>query len=122
MEAPCAGSGGSPRRSVVGPGQVLAGVELEVVIHGDVGGQHLQIQRIDVLWRQEGVTSGGPGLVSQPHRFLTLSLFSHLSNGHKASVVTRHQHGPQGSSPLGTHTLAQSSTAVTRAALATIGY
>lgn len=39
---------------MVGPGEVLAGVELEVIIHGDVGGQHLQIQSIDVLQRAGG--------------------------------------------------------------------
>lgn len=54
MEAPSAGPGGSPRRSVGGPGYVLAGVELEVIIHGDVGGQHLQIQGIGVLRRAGG--------------------------------------------------------------------
>lgn len=37
MEAPSTGSAGHPRRSAVGPGQLLAGVELEVIIHGDVG-------------------------------------------------------------------------------------
>lgn len=34
---------------MVGPGWLLAGVQLEVIIHGNVGGQHLQIQRINVL-------------------------------------------------------------------------
>lgn len=51
MEAPSTRPGGNPQRSVVEPGQVLTGAELEVIIHGDVGGQHLQIQGIEVLWR-----------------------------------------------------------------------
>lgn len=51
MEAPSTGSAGHPRRSAVGPGQLLAGVELEVIIHGDVGSQHLQVQSVRVLKR-----------------------------------------------------------------------
>lgn len=62
MKAPSAGPGDSPWRSVVGPGEVLAGVELEVIIHGDVGGQHLQIQSIDVLQRAGGSKSVSLGL------------------------------------------------------------
>ena len=70
---------------------------------------------------------GGPGLVSQLHCFRVVCLsselqFSHLSNGREDSVVTSCQHGPQGSSPLGSHTLAQSLTTATRAASATIGH
>lgn len=49
MEAPSTGPEDSAWRSVEGPGLLLAGAELEVIIHGDVGGQHLQIQTIDVL-------------------------------------------------------------------------
>lgn len=43
VEAPSARPGGHPQGPVGEPGQVLAGAELEVVVHGDVGGQHLQI-------------------------------------------------------------------------------
>lgn len=57
MKAPSAGPGNSPWWSVVGPGEVLAGVELEVIIHGDVGGQHFQIQSINILQRAGGSKS-----------------------------------------------------------------
>lgn len=49
MEAPSTGPAGHPGRSAVDFGQLLAGVELEVIIHGDVGGQHLQVQSVRVL-------------------------------------------------------------------------
>lgn len=49
MEAPSTGSAGHPRGSAVGSGPLLAGVELEVIIHGDVGSQHLQVQSVRVL-------------------------------------------------------------------------
>lgn len=49
MEAPSTGPAGHPGRSAVDFGQLLAGVELEVIIHGDVGSQHLQVQSVRVL-------------------------------------------------------------------------
>lgn len=49
MEAPSTRPTGHPWRSAVNFGQLLTGVELEVIIHGDVGSQHLQVQRVRIL-------------------------------------------------------------------------
>lgn len=62
MEAPSAGPAHSAWGSVVGPGWLLAGAELEVVIHGDVRGQHLQVQGVGVLQGTGGVRRSSLGL------------------------------------------------------------
>lgn len=60
MEAPSTGPAGHPGRSAVDFGQLLTGVELEVIIHGDVGGQHLQVQSVRVLQKAGGCSQQGP--------------------------------------------------------------
>lgn len=49
VEAPSTGPASHPGRSAVDFGQLFVGVELEVIIHGDVWGQHLQVQSVRVL-------------------------------------------------------------------------
>ena len=60
MEAPSTGPAGHPGRSAVDFGQLLTGVELEVIIHGDVGGQHLQVQSVRVLQEAGECSQQGP--------------------------------------------------------------